>query len=418
MKTAGLAAPKRKLVVGLYLFAGCLVSSCGGHQATTPPKARDAGHDVASDVESSDGGLDGGAACHPSSDASEPDVPASITFDGGVPLDQFAHALAVARCNYWSRCFPIAGYVVSQCIEAIGRTGAWNLDTCTRAGLGTDLCYGVGVSFPFPSPALFQAVAAGLVKYDPNQESACLQVLSTQSCHGDFLWENLPACAGVFTCAAEAVEDGAAPDAGGAADGGGGCSGLSLGAAPGGTMLPCSTAADCTATASGDPYCVAGYCATDPCGEASSAGCPSADTGQPCNSDPPFLGRVYGESPATEPVKICLPGLSCTGVTTDGGLGVCAVPQDLGGPCTQTSLITGCRMGLICQCGTCQLPPSRGSCASGDCEVGVSYCDLASNTCLPVAQIGGDCYPGGQPVCAPDLACDSDSDTCQPNSVL
>jgi hypothetical protein len=415
VKTAGLAARKRKLVVGLFLFAtgaAGLVSSCGGgQQVGSRPDAGDADDDVASDAQSSDGGLDSGTACQSAVDASEPEVPANVTFDGGVPLDQVAHAIAVVRCNYWSRCFPIAPYVVAQCIEALGQTGAWNLNSCTMAGQGNDLCVGVAVSFSFPSVALLQAAATGLVRYDPNQESACLQALSVQGCHSYFPWENIAACAGVFTCAAGAGDAG--PDAGGAADGGEGCSGLFLGAAPGETMLPCSTAGDCTVP--GDPYCVDGYCAPEPCGnESASSGCPSVDVGQPCNADPPFLGTIISAPSATVP-KICLPGLSCTGVTNDGGLGVCAAPQDIGGSCTQTSPITGCRLGLICQCGTCQLPPSGGPCGSG-CEVGVSYCDRKSDTCMPVKQIGDDCVPGGTPLCAPDLLCDSDSDTCQPYS--
>jgi len=387
----------------------------------------DAGREVQSDI--MDGGIDGGMACQPSSDASEPEVPALLTFDGGVPLDQVAYALAVARCNYWRRCSPLAPYVVNQCIEALSHTGAWNFTTHTwHWGIE-----GETNSFLFPSAALFQAVDAGLVNYDPNQESTCLQALQAQNCHGDDLWENVPACAGAFTCPPDtgAVADGGSMD-GAAADGGSVCSALlePWQTAARETRLPCSAAGDCVGAASpGDPYCVDGYCAPAPCGDlhygysdtdaaGQLSGCAFAKAGQPCDADPQLLGNALEGTPrGTSPTRICAPGLTCLGLAADGTLGSCSTAQDIGGPCAQDAVIKGCSLGLACQCGICQLPPTRGPCASLSCQVGVAYCDLKSNTCMPVKQIGADCSDGMQ-VCPSNLVCDEDTSTCEIYSPL
>jgi len=184
------ASPAWKCRVGMrFLMLGAtgIVSACGGNPTVPGPAAGDAGREVLLEV--LDGSTDGGMACQTFPDAAGPEVPALLTFDGGVPLDRLAYALAVVRCNYWNRCSPLAPYVIGQCIDALSHNGAWNFTTRTwRAGI-----MGETISFGFPNAALFQAVAAGLVKYDPDQESACLQALQAQSCHGDDLWENVPA---------------------------------------------------------------------------------------------------------------------------------------------------------------------------------------------------------------------------------
>jgi hypothetical protein len=401
-------ARKVRFVAGVCLFtvgpAGAF-SSCGGKH---PGSRADAGD--ASGVVQLEAGVEGGLACQPSSGAAEPNVPVFVTFDGGVPLDQVAYALAVARCNYFRRCSPLAPYVVSECIEALSRTvdwPTWNFDGYYELGYG------------FPSAALFQAVDAGLVRYDPNQESACLQALQAQSCHGFDLWENIPACAATFTCPPDAEADDGGSSGGVVVDGGAACSAVSETwmTTPGETLLPCSGASDCVEAAwPGGPYCVDGYCSPGPfgdssyCATAEGVACEFVDAGQPCNAEG-VMGsyRRWGAGLVT---KFCPPGLTCSGVTNDGGLGVCSTPQDIGGPCTEDAATTGCLVGLTCQCGICQIPPSQGPCASGSCQIGVAYCDVKSNTCKPVAQIGDNCTVAH---CSPSLECDS-TVTCEPYS--
>jgi hypothetical protein len=423
------ASPAWKCRVGMrFLMLGAtgIVSACGGNSTVPGPAAGDAGREVLLEV--LDGSTDGGMACQTFPDAAGPEVPALLTFDGGVPLDRLAYALAVVRCNYWNRCSPLAPYVIGQCIDALSHNGAWNFTTRTwRAGI-----MGETISFGFPNAALFQAVAAGLVKYDPDQESACLQALQAQSCHGDDLWENVPACAGIFTCPPDAEGDGdGGPIDGAAADGGAVCPALlePWQTTAGETLLPCSAAIDCVGRATpGGPYCVDGYCAPGLCGSSyfgcngsETAGqpcsCPFVEAGQPCDADPPVLGNTFEGTPVARwALSICAPGLTCAGLRADGTHGVCSVPQDIGGPCAQDSVIQGCNLGLTCQCGACQLPPTRGPCASLSCQVGIAYCDLQSNTCMPVKQIGGDCSAGMQ-VCPPNLVCD-DTSTCELYSPL
>ncbi len=420
MKSAGFTARKCRSIAGLCFLTvgtGGAVSSCGGNKHMgSGPNAGDAGAVVPSEA-----GVESGLACQSPSDAAEPDVPAIAIFDGGVPLGQVAYALAVARCNYWSRCSPLAPYVVSECIEALSQTVAWPVWNFQLFG---------SISYElFPSAALVQAVDAGLIRYDPDQESACLQALQAQGCHGTDLWESVPACASVFTCMTDAgvADDGSS--GGVAADGGENCSTLleTTPGAPGYTLLPCSAASDCAEAAwPGGPYCVEGYCAPGPCGDSyygcafveagQPCDCTSVEAAQPCDADPPLLGDGTHVTPwGTQPTRVCSSGLTCNGLTNDGGLGVCTTPQDIGGPCVQNAAITGCALGLSCRCGRCQFPPSRGPCASGLCQVGVAYCDLKSDICTPVAQIGGDCTTGGSE-CPPNLECNNDTSTCEPHS--
>jgi len=409
MRSAISFANRGRIVAGLCFFtvgAGCALSSCGGKNAGFGPDAGDAGRKPALDggVESA---MEGGSACQPPSDMAEPEVPALVTFDGGVPLGQVPFALAVARCNYWNRCSPFAPYVLKECIEALSQTGAWTHP-------------GGAFIYSFPSAGLFQAVDAGVIRYDPEQESACLQALQAQQCHGVDLWEDIPACASAFTCAPDVGGgDAGGSDGGAAADGGTPCSELpkSWWPMPAKTRKPCVADSDCASPAlSGTPYCADGYCASEPCGDIFN-GCSFVGVGEPCDSDPPLFGQSMRATPwGTWPTSICSPGLTCAGLASNGSLGVCETAQDIGGPCVQDAVITGCSIGLTCQCGTCQVPPSRGPCASGLCQVGVAYCDRKSNLCLPVKQLGYDCADGVEQ-CAANLVCDGDTNTCQSKSL-
>ncbi len=386
------------------VVAGCVVAACSG--MTTGPRL-DGG--ITDGREPSEGGLETGVTCQPPADANEPGDPLFVSFDGGVPLDQVAFSLAVARCNYWSRCSPLAPYVTSQCVDALSHTGSWQFTTCTQPGAGNRQCFTNTIAFPFPSAAVFQAVRTGLVIYDPEQESACLQLLQAEDCHGTFLWEFAPPCMAAFSCAPDAVFTDAGSRDAGPVDGGMACPPLS----PTTRLLPCSTAGDCTnAPFPGGPYCVDEYCTAGPCGDQDAVGCPYVGIGQSCDSDAPFLGISSFATPwGSWPAKVCSPGLTCSGLTNNGGLGVCSTAQDVGGPCTPGAATTGCDIGLICQCGICQIPPSRGPCVDGSCQAGVAFCDLKSNMCVPVRQIGGDCTDAQQ--CAPKLGCDS-TGTCEP----
>jgi len=412
----------RRYTAGVSLFimaVGCTATSCGGR--TARPRAD--GGNTDGDAPS-EGGMDGSVACLPSAQTAEADASALIILDGGVPLDRVALSLAVARCKYWGRCSPLAAYVVGQCIDAVSQAGSWHFTNCTERGMGNRQCVALAIEFPFPSARVFQAVREGLVRYDPQQESACLQMLLAQSCHGADLWENIPACASTFTCTqnAEAADGGSS--VGDAVDGGTICSTLlePWVTTPGETLLPCSAASDCAeAVWPGGPYCVDGYCApgllgdSNYCRFADGVRCEFVDSGEPCDSDAPFLGSaMFATLWGASPTKICSPGLTCRGLTSDGGLGVCSTAQGVGGPCTQDAAITGCGIGLVCQCGICQIPPSRGPCAAGSCQAGVAYCDLVSNTCIPTKQLDGDCTDGPQ-ACPPSLECSS-ANTCEPYS--
>jgi len=360
-----------------------------------------------------DAGADAGAplGCGPS-DAGEPAaVPAHVSYDGGVPIDRLAGALALVRCNYLAKCFSLASYVVSECVEQMTEGSQWVFSrSCTTAPNQT-ICTSSVLETPFPTPVQYDAIAAGQVIYDPQRESACLEALQAEGCVTKELFEGLPACVGVFSCAAGGGDAGAA-DGGTAADGGAGCSALPPAFTP---VVPCATDSDCSGDGGpsfGGPFCVGGYCFADSCGDFQSVACASlVGAGQACDADPPSPNGFNEETHT----RFCSPGLVCQGLSGDGGVGVCATPQDIGGPCVEGVQITGCLSGLACDCGVCRLPPSTGPCVSGLCEVDVAYCDLTNNTCRPVVQVGGACF-GQQVPCAPNLQCDSTTNTCQPTS--
>src|ERR1019366_7378380 len=387
----------------LPVTVASLLVSCGGDQARGRNDAG-GGIDAAVGGAAVDANVDAHVACWSTPDAIEPEVPGFVPFEGGVPLKQVAHALAVARCTYWARCFPVAPYVLDECINALSEAQSWNIVTCPR----NDVCVGARIGIGFPSAALFQAVEAGLVNYDPERESACLQALQVQGCHGSDVWEGIAPCGNVFTCAVDAGTGSDEADGGGTADGGGPCSGLFLGPTLENARPACSGTGDCTAAKPpAGPYCVDGYCAPSPCGD-DYFSCPTADLGQPCDAYPVIFGSSRAMPGGGMPTRSCTPGLLCTGLSKTGP-GICAYPQDIGGTCQQDTAITGCGVGLTCQCGTCQLPPDHGPCVSDTCLVGAAFCENKSNTCIPVRQLGEDCSDGQ--VCAPNLDCNSD--TCE-----
>ncbi len=409
---------RRPVIMTLFVAVPALLGagawSCGTGTGAGA-SGNDAGGDAHADASPSDAGIEG---CQPASDASEPDVPALPIVDGGVQLDQAAVATAIVQCTYWSRCSALAAYELAQCIDAYSKTGSWTYVECmplVQPSASGQQCFAIrdtaiGSSVAYPGTGLLAAVGSGLVTYDPRQEAACLQALAAKPCGGEGLYFDDPACLAAFSCATDAS----------AQDGGSACAAFGLG--PGRQLLPsCTMDSDCPAEAGtpfAGPHCRGGYCLASPCDFASpgpDGGCEApAGAGQPCDSDPPRLGATWLATPwGTLPTRSCLNGLTCRGLSPDGGLGTCVEAQEIGGPCSEGVASSGCALGLVCECGECQMPPSRGPCVEGTCQVGVAYCDPQSDTCEPVRGIGGDCSAGPW-MCAAALACDSTSNTCQP----
>ena len=335
--------------------------------------------------------LDGGAdaALCPSVGAltAEP-APRQVALDGGLPIEQLPYALAVARCDYQRRCFAVSTYVFNECVDSVASTGRWGYQVCGDQGLEGS-CPSEGEDFLLPT-ALQQAVESGVVRYDAQREAQCIAALLAEGCAGDQLIETILPCTGILGCPPP-VDGGAAPTT----DGGATCS----------QFVPpeeqfwrsCVTDDDCAGeTSPQGPDCVGGICAPTRCG-ITIGGCTTfAAAGEPCASS--ALSLVNN---IVTPDGMCAPGLACQGVPADGGLGTCVVPADVGGSCSDN---TGCKPGLACACGTCEIPPSTGPCVNGLCEVGVAYCDFRSHTCLPVRAEGASCV-GAFDACAPGLLC-------------
>jgi hypothetical protein len=402
------AAPSRIRLPAACLCAAIAVSACGADHRPSE-KREDAGSE-ASVEDAADGGL---GACEASSHETEPDPLPEVPLDAGVPLNLTSLAFAQANCEYFNRCSPMATYVMNECLAALsGPTYSWTVSNCMGRSGALD-CTGLGVWSPTlasQTAALVAAVDAGQVTYDPQKELACIQAVNTQPCHGSSPWLAIAACASPFACIPDAGIEDAGLDA---ADGGVSCAALS---APQPTLAPCTTSNDCHGDGgllSGN-WCVDGYCVQSACGDflpTSEGGCVSfLDAGQPCDSDPPLLGNGFG--PETD--RVCAPGLTCRGFS-DEGLGVCAVPEEVGGPCVEGATISGCALGLGCECGECRIPPRSGPCLYGMCEVGISYCGLSSRQayeCFPVGALGADCTsPWVQ--CSPELRCSNATSTCE-----
>jgi hypothetical protein len=344
---------------------------CGGNLAL-PAGAEGQDAMTSDSMAASDAGtgVDSEAACLPFAGGGEPALVRAALVDGAVPESEAAVAQAVALCDYLDRCTPMAVYERNECITSFSQRKSWNFVACTHDP--SDLRYGCGASYGMAQLGMPFEVTDDAGIYDGRAMAACLQALEAQPCHGPGLWWNVPACTGQ------------------------------------GAMQPCASDADCTADAAARS-CVAGYCVSSSCGDFDfpSIGCSFVGEGQPCDDDPPALGRNDTGLP-----RRCTPGLTCAGLPGDGGSGTCTQPSDVGGPCSEEAQITGCAAGLLCQCGQCAIPPSQGPCIQGLCEIGVAYCDTTSNTCDPVKAQGAAC---SQPIeCAPHLECYPLTSTCQP----
>jgi hypothetical protein len=375
--------------------------SCGSAGSGSPRDAGAAGRDGGS------AGPDAGdaAPCPPVGSLPAEPTPRHVGLDGGVPIGQLASAVAVARCNYLSRCFALSTYVANECVDSLIRNGSWAYQACSPSDVLGGLCLWTGLDFngepnDDSSADLLQAVNAGVVQYDPQKEVQCIAALLTEACGGETLLQQIPACTGVFTCPPVA-DGGAAAADGGAPDGGSACTQLiPISSRP---IRTCSTDQDCAdvTQAPQGPFCVAGVCAASICGIAydADAECTAyAGPGEPCNWN--ALSALNPLLPTT-PGGTCATGLACHGQTPDGGLGACVVPVDVGGPCTDD---TNCKPGLTCACGTCEIPPTTGPCVNETCQIGVAYCDLGSNVCHPVRPSGASCADAANS-CGAGLLC-------------
>jgi hypothetical protein len=402
--------PRVKILVAMTIgVAAVWGGSCGGGSGA-PSRSRDGG---AAGRDGGTAGHDGGGAgrdseatdaaqCPTPDDLAAEPTPRQVALDGGVPLDQVAYAMAVARCNYLSRCFSLSAYVANDCVDSLASTEEWGYPLCDDQ-VGS-LCITGNITYFTPSVALLQAAAAGVVRYDPQQEAKCIAALLAEGCASDELLEYLPACGGVFTCPS-AGDGGSGLTDGGAGDGGSTCAQfVSPNYQP---YVTCFTDEDCAgadATPQGS-YCVAGFCAPSRCGIVITGCTTFATVGQPCHSNAESI--ISG---GVTPDAMCAPGLACYGRSSgDGGVGTCVVPVDVGGTCTEDS---NCKPGLVCACGTCEIPPASGPCVNGLCEVGVAYCNRASGTCRPVRLLNASCA-GATNSCAPGLTCDPTYSTCQ-----
>ena len=346
------------------------------------------------------GGVARDAAACPTGGAGEP-APQSVALDGGVPLEELPHALAVARCGYWGRCFGLATYVANECVDVLSSIDtSWSYQHCSETGCATSTYY-----YLFPSPALLAAVSSGAAQYDPVAAGRCIAALLAEGCPDKQLVEQLPACTSMFTCLS-------GPDAGapasaaadGGTDGGVACSSLLIDTD---SFKTCASDTDCagvTAYPQG-PHCVGGICTASACGIFEASCVSFAQAGEPCDGN--ALSVLSTE--ATSPTGACAPGLACRGASADGGLGTCVVPRDVGGTCADS---TECKPGLACACGVCEIPPSSGGCAGGLCEVGVAYCEFSTGLCRPVHQAGGNCSQDINS-CGPGLLCDILTGICQ-----
>lgn len=345
-------------------------------------------------------GAAGDAAACPTGGAGEP-APQSVAVDGGVPLEELPHALAVARCDYWRRCFGLATYVANECVDVLSNIDAsWNYQTCSGTNQGTN-CATSTYYYTFPSAALLAAVNTGAARYDSASAGRCIAALLAEGCPDKQLVEQLPACTSVFTCPSgqDAGVPAAAAGADGGTDGGAACSSLLIDTDP---FTTCTSDADCAGLTNypEGPHCVGGICTASACGIFEDSCVSFAKAGNPCDGD--ALSILLSDG-ATSPTGACAPGLACLWTGADGGLGTCIVPQDVGGACVHQ---IDCKPGLACACGVCEIPPSSGACADGLCEVGVAYCEFSSGLCRPVHHAGDDCSQALNS-CAPGLECDT-----------
>ncbi|MCL2448203.1 MAG: hypothetical protein FWD17_04590, partial [Polyangiaceae bacterium] len=165
-----------------------------------------------------DGGTEGGTDASgvfqcPSDAGVEPPLPQFVV-DGGVGIGEYVHAMAIARCNYFSRCAGLAAYVVNECVEALTTYDSWTYWNCPSTSDNNGLVVCGGQEYNQNSATLVRAAQAGTIQYDSARAGQCVAALLAEGCGDRFPVEYIADCVGVFTCAT-----GADPASGGAADG-------------------------------------------------------------------------------------------------------------------------------------------------------------------------------------------------------
>lgn len=338
-----------------------------------------------------------------------PGEPAARQVDvsGGVPIEQFLNALAVARCNYVSRCFNLATYVANDCVDTVVASGTFTYQTCTPVGSNARCSRSSAVYSVRALDQLVGKVTTGEAQYDAAHAALCIGALLAEPCLTRDLIESLPACVGVISCVGLRGPGSSDSADGGATDAGLSCWELSDQLAP---FPTCTTADQCIAVANPAwPYCVSGLCAPSPCGFLST--CTAfAQAGEPCDATAP---SIVSFGAATSPTGVCAPGLICQRTSVDAGMGTCILPQDVGAPCAVSS---DCKPGLACAGGACEIPPSSGPCADGLCRFGVGYCDYGSGQCQPVRKQDDNC---GDAInsCGPEVVCQPPNGICEPPTI-
>jgi hypothetical protein len=145
-------------VTCLLVAAGLWVPSCGASES--PGGTGDAGGPGNGEARANQLDADVTQCPSPGALAAEP-PPRQVALDGGVPLDKYLYALAVARCNFYIRHFALSTYVANNCVDQMVAYNSFEFPPGTG-------CY------VQPRHALLQAAAAGVVRYDPQQASRCI----------------------------------------------------------------------------------------------------------------------------------------------------------------------------------------------------------------------------------------------------
>ncbi len=436
------------------LWSGLLLGLAAAGCSSPPSSGNDAGPDAGND----------GGVCVPFDGGTEPQVTLTAgPFDGGLPLSAYSAAFATAYCQWYSRCNPLAQYVLADCVANIAGRGGWSPNFNGSQDPKRELSF---------IPAFLDGVDAGRIRYDPAAALACLNQLQAAQCLSPVFYAGPETgCAPYWTgtvATGGACENDRDCSAGLCVNADGGCPGacVALIDQPGASATfigQCDASAGLydTSVQNGpgicDPAPDAGmvhvFCLTDgncPSGEQcaltgscvsqstdptlcppscpTSAQCfavteplspnldsfdglcaPNVQDGGACN-----VGAVLFSINNSNPFQAiwlsgaCEPGLVCRGGTATGNLGTCQPTAEVGQPCTAGVQFTGCALGLACTCGVCEIPPGpNASCLAdtfGACRPDQAVCSSAKCTALPTS--GQPCATSDG-VCAQGLFCEN-----------
>ncbi len=238
--------------------------------------------------------------------------------------------------------------------------------------------------------AMEARIAAGKVRFDPAQASACAAALQGEGCYAESL--PLPAsCVQTFV---------------GQVTPGGSCT--SDTECAGGSCSNTSTCAgSCVVSAGLGASCASAFCGAGLTCSAATTTCvpfaPSATGGACGPGDFPCQGGLYCDTSTLTCVPLqgngascathqrCLPGLVCA-----GSAATCQPVVPRGGACSVTS--APCADGLLCVAGVCTPPLATGAACSSSSSPGclpTDYCD-ATGHCADRLADGAGCLAGAQ----------------------